>query len=118
MSDGKTKRTAASRFWGRMYDVTLPARVVSLVFVLAAIVSMSFCQLGFWPIGTIEGNFVYLMLLLAPLVMGTFMFGPITGALLGLYTGAVAYLHATYFPLDFYESFFRRRSANSRSSQS
>ncbi len=106
METPKAKRTMAERMWGRMGTIELPARVVSLVFVATAIVAMSFCQLGFWPIGIIDEKPVYLMLMLGPLVMGALMFGPLTGALLGLFAGAVLLSHAMLFPLDFYEVYF------------
>lgn len=99
-------RSIADRFWGRMVDVRMPIRIAALVFVAVAITSMSFCQLGFWPIGVIDDKPVYLMLILGPLIMGAFMFGPLTGALLGLYAGAVLFVHAAVIPLDFYEVYF------------
>jgi len=102
----KTGRRLGELVWGRMADAGRPMRIVSLVFVLVAIVSMSFCQLGFWPIGDIDEKPVYLILILAPLMMGAFMFGPIVGGLLGFFTGAVLYIHAAAFPLDFYEIYF------------
>ncbi|MBE6472653.1 MAG: HAMP domain-containing protein [Coriobacteriaceae bacterium] len=102
----KTGRRLGELVWGRMADAGRPMRIVSLVFVLVAIVSMSFCQLGFWSIGDIDEKPVYLILILAPLMMGAFMFGPIVGGLLGFFTGAVLYIHAAAFPLDFYEIYF------------
>ena len=100
------KKSIASRFWGRLADAHLPMRIAALVFAIAAIASMSFTQLGFWPIGTVDGKSVYLLLLLAPLIMSAFMFGPLTGALLGLFAGAVVFAHAKTIPLDFYEVYF------------
>jgi serine phosphatase RsbU (regulator of sigma subunit)/anti-sigma regulatory factor (Ser/Thr protein kinase) len=43
------------------------------------------------------------MLLLAPPIVGAFLFGPVTGTLLGLFAGVVAFAHADLMPLDFYE---------------
>ena len=40
------KSALAKRIWGRMNEASLPARIVSLVFVMTAIVAMSFCQDG------------------------------------------------------------------------
>ena len=100
----KTKPTAASLFWGRMTPLSRRIRIVALVFTIAVIVSLSFCQLGFWPIGEVAGRSVYIMLILAPPIVGALLFGPITGALLGLFAGAMAFAHATLMPLDFYES--------------
>ena len=107
MAEGvKAGKRLGARLWGPMAGMSSSTRISSLVFVLAAIVSMSFCQLGFWPIGDIDERPVYLILILAPLVMGSFMFGPIMGGLLGFYTGAVLFVHAAVFPLDFYEVYF------------
>ena len=101
---GNSPNTA--RFWGRMADFGQKTRIATLAFVLASIVSLSFTQLGFWSIGIIDGKPVYLMLLLGPLVMGAFLFGPFTGALLGLFAGVVVFAHATFLPLDYYEVYF------------
>ena len=107
MVEHEAKRLDVSAlFWGRFAQLKLSIRIVVLVFVAASISSMSFSQLGFWPIGVVDGKSVYLMLLLAPLAMGAFMFGPFTGALLGLFSGFIVFTHAQFFPLDFYEVYF------------
>ncbi len=102
----KNKGFSSRRFWGRMNDVHMKVRIVTLVFIVALIISMSFCQLGFWPMTVIDGKPVYLLLILAPLIMGAFLYGPYTGTFLGLLTGAVLFIHATALPLDFYEIYF------------
>lgn len=102
----KGKRAIRERIWGRAARLDMPVRWVMLLFVLSSIASMSFTQLGFWPIGVIDDKPVYLMLILGPLVMGSMMFGPVMGLLLGLYAGAVLYLHMMFFPLDYYEIYF------------
>lgn len=102
----RKKRSKTQLFWGRTAGLDAPVRVSALVFAAAAIIAMSFCQLGFWPMGVIDGKSVYLMLLLAPLAMGSMAFGPRTGMLLGLFAGAVVFGHAVFFPLDFYEVYF------------
>ena len=93
-------------FWGRSIKLDVPMRITALVFTMAALASMSFAQLSFWSMGVIDGNPVYLFLTLGVLFMGAFLFGPLTGALLGLYAGAVAFAHATLLPLDYYEIYF------------
>ena len=93
-------------FWGRSIKLDVPMRITALVFTIAALASMSFAQLSFWSMGVIDGNPVYLFLTLGVLFMGAFLFGPLTGALLGLYAGAVAFAHATLLPLDYYEIYF------------
>ena len=100
------RRVWSKRFWGRVAYLSPVERVAALAFVVAAIVAMSFCQLGFWPIGMIEAKPVYLMLLLGPLLLGSLMFGSIIGGLLGLFAGCVVFLHAQLFPLDYYEVYF------------
>ena len=102
----KTTSRIASLFWGRVAPLSLRIRIVAPVFAMAVIVALSFCQLGFWPIGEVAGRSVYIMLILAPPIVGAFLFGPITGALLGLFAGAAAFIHANSMPLDFYESSF------------
>lgn len=101
-----TSKRIAGYFWGRMAEFALPNRIVALLFVVTSIAAMSFCQLGFWPIGVIDDKPVYLMLIFGPLIMGSLMFGPLTGLLLGLYAGAILYAHALAFPLDYYEVYF------------
>ena len=86
-----------------MVDASSSERIVALVFTVVAIAALSFCQLAFFPLGEIAGNPIYAILAIAPLMMGAIMFGPLTGLLLGLYSGAVLFAHASLFPLDFYE---------------
>ncbi len=102
----KPRPTVTSLFWGRMTPLSQRIRIVTLVFTIAVIVSLSFCQLGFWPIGEVAGQSVYIMLILVPPIVGALLFGPITGALLGLFAGAMAFIHANSLPLDFYEHNF------------
>ena len=92
--------------WGRMASRSVPVRVAMLALVLASIAAMSFTQLGFWSIGVLDDKPIYLLLLLAPLVMGGLLFGPIMGGLLGLFSGAVVFAHSTLLPLDYYEVYF------------
>ena len=99
----KTISTAASLFWGRTAPLSRRVRIATLAFTVAVIVSLSFCQLGFWPVGEVAGRSVYIMLLLAPPIVGALLFGPITGTLLGLFAGAITFAHADLMPLDFYE---------------
>lgn len=71
-------------FWSRTIDLEKPVRIAALIFVEVVLVAMSFTQLGFLNVGTLDGAPLYLMLVIAPIVMGALMFGPVTGALLGL----------------------------------
>ena len=103
---GTKQMRSLERFWGLSASLDVAPRIAVLVFVMSSIVAMSFCQLGFWPVGIGEGKPAYLMLLLGPLIMGAFLFGPLTGALLGLFSGAVVYAHAIAFPLDYFEMYF------------
>ena len=106
-SDGKGPLQGLStRAWGRMASRPVAVRIAMLILVLASIAAMSFAELGFWSIGIVDDKPVYLMLLLAPLVMGSLLFGPIMGGFLGLYSGAVVFAHATFLPLDYYEIYF------------
>lgn len=106
MDGTKSGITWEQRMWGRMRAFDVPARVVSLVFVVASVAAMSFCQLGFWNLGVFGQERYYVFLMLAPLTLGGYMFGPYTGGLLGFYTGAVLLAHATFLPLDFTEIYF------------
>ena len=105
MVDKTSSRSAANLFWGRSAGLSIYTRVGALIFTAVAIASMSFCQFGFWPIGEIDNCTVYLILLLVPIVAGAFAFGPVTGALLGLLGGFVAFVHAAYLPLGFLEAY-------------
>ena len=102
----KKARSASKLFWGRTATLPLYMRVGGLVFVIATIASMSFCQFGFWPMGEIDNDPVYLVLLVAPVVMGAFAFGPITGTLIGLFGGLIAFAHGVLLPLDFLEAYY------------
>ena len=57
-------------FWGQMEGADLPKRVGGLVFTVVAIAALSFCQLAFFPIGEVAGDPVYVVLTIAPLMMG------------------------------------------------
>ncbi len=105
-AESQLKPKLTSLFWGRAASLSLRIRIMTLAFIMATTVSLSFCQLGFWPIGEIAGRSVYIMLLLVPPIMGALVFGPVTGALLGLFSGAIAFAHAGFLPLDFYENNF------------
>ena len=61
MAENTSSRLAARLFWGRTEEISLYTRVVALVFLIVAIASMSFCQLGFWPVGEIDGVPLYLI---------------------------------------------------------
>ena len=63
-------------FWGQMKDAGMSKRIVTLVFTLVSISALSFCQLAFFPIGEVAGDPVYVILTIAPLLMGAILFGP------------------------------------------
>ncbi len=85
---------------------TWQSRASLLAFVCVSLYAMSFAQAGFWSIGIIDGKPVYLILLLAPLVMGSLLFSPLMGGFLGLFAAVIGYAHAVYSPLDYYEVYF------------
>lgn len=97
-------RSASKLLWGSTYDLPWYVRAGGLVFAIVAIASMSFTQLGFLSLGKINGSPLYLILLLAPVVMSALEFGIVTGTLLGLFGGIVAFVHASFLPLDFLEA--------------
>ena len=98
--------TWSARFWGRSAELEKPIRIAALVFVAVAILSMAFLQLGFWTLGAIGTGLVHFLLLLVPVAVGAYFFGPLTGMLLGLLAGVAAYVHAMLLPLDFFEYYF------------
>ena len=102
----QTRARLAKLIWGRAYELPLYVRCGGLAFVIAAIVSMSFCQLGFFPLSGVVGHSVFLILLLAPVLMGSVAFGPILGGIIGLFGGAIAFYHANNYPLDFLEAYY------------
>ena len=101
-----TKCKLSTLFWGPMKNADMSRRVVALVFTTVSIAALSFCQLAFFPIGEVAGDTVYVILTIAPLMMGAILFGPAMAAVLGLYSGAVVFAHAYVFPLDFYELYY------------
>lgn len=104
--EASTSSMLSRLFWGQMEGADLPKRVAGLVFTVVAIAALSFCQLAFFPIGEVAGDPVYVVLTIAPLMMGAVLFGPAMATLLGLYSGAVVFAHASLFPLDFYELYY------------
>ena len=103
MVNEKTISSASKLFWGRAAELNVYTRVGGLIFAVVLIAAMSFCQFGFWQIGKIGLDPVYLILLWVPVILGAFAFGRITGTLLGLFGGIVAFVHSAYLPLDFLE---------------
>ncbi|MDO4806308.1 MAG: SpoIIE family protein phosphatase [Coriobacteriales bacterium] len=106
MANEKPSRSTSQLFWGRTSELPLHTRICGLAFIAATITSMAFCQLGFWSMGEVNNDPVYFNLLLAPVIMGSIAFGPITGGLIGVFGGLVAYVHGTLLPLDFLEAYF------------
>ena len=76
MVNEKTISSASKLFWGRTAELPVVHTRRGARFCSRAIAAMSFCQFGFWPIGEIDFDPVYLILLLAPIIMGSIAFGP------------------------------------------
>ncbi|MBE6472050.1 MAG: hypothetical protein E7Z99_00500 [Coriobacteriaceae bacterium] len=101
-----SKKQLSKLFWGPMASLELSKRVVTLTFTVVAIASLSFCQLAFFPVAEVGGDQVYVLLTIAPLLMGAILFGPLMGLCLGLYAGTVLFIHANVLPLDYYEYYY------------
>ena len=85
-----------------------PRRIKIRVFasLLIISVSMTFTQFGFIGIGA-NGEFLcYALGLLAPVAATSLLLGKGLGALHGLLSGTVLYVHALWQPLDLFERFF------------
>ncbi len=85
-----------------------PRRVKIQVFMALLIVSvsMTFTQLGFIGIGANGQVLCYVLGLLAPVAATSLLLGKGLGALHGLLSGTVLYIHALWQPLDLFERYF------------
>ena len=86
---------------GLMSDMDKRTRVAAYTILAVAVVSLIMTQLGF-----VEVFGVHLMLVLIPIALGAEMYGPRSGAALGLIAGVATMLHAMLLPFDYYEKFF------------
>lgn len=82
-SDASVKGKMAGLFWGQMIGVNPSERIAALAFTAVFIAALSFCQLAFFPAFEVGGDPVYVILMIAPLMMGAIMFGPLAATLFG-----------------------------------
>ena len=102
----KKKKIGLLRWRGAYADYDRFIRRTTAVVLAITSVSMTLVQLGFAGIGLPGEYSAYAVLLLLPVVLGSFLLGAPAGFALGLFAGGVLYLHALYMPLDFYEYTF------------
>ena len=81
-------------------------RVVIAITLAVASAVFSFTQLGFANFVLPDGTSVYIVTLLQIVALGSLLLGTVAGTAIGLFAGAVLYLHACVLPLDHYELTF------------
>ena len=100
------KKIGVLRWRGVLADYGRWTRIVAVVLLAMASVSLTLVQLGFAGIG-LPGEYVaYAVVVLQPVVLCAFLLGALPGFAMGLFAGGVLFLHALYMPLDFYEFTF------------
>lgn len=99
------KRKSILRWKGCLSNQSREIRLIVAAFIVIAIVSLTFAQLGFVGVG-VEDASSYAIVLLLPVALAAILLGVFYGTLMGLVAGIVLYVHATLMPLDFYEMTF------------
>jgi len=101
-----TRGGGVLRWKGALAEGGAALRRVTAAVLALACVSLAFTQEGFIGLGFADGGSAYIVTLLAPVALGAMLLGAPAGAALGLFAGAVLYLHAAVSPLDYYELTF------------
>lgn len=81
-------------------------RRITFVLLVTLILGLTFMQFGFFGIGRSGVHVAYVMVLLAPIVVGALLLGRAWGCATGLAAGIIQGLHAVIQPLDLYEMYF------------
>ena len=107
MAQGQTtEQHMRIRDWkGLMAGESLKARMLLLLAMSFAVVSMAFVQMGFLCINLPNNSFGYAMGLLAPVAVTSLLLGKGWGAVEGAFAGLVMYVHAMLQPLDVVEKY-------------
>lgn len=105
-SQGSGKRIDALSWRGALSDASRQVRSMAVALLAAAIVSLSFSQLGFFGVGEQGAYVTYAIVLLAPVALSSLLLGTVLGTLAGLLAGASLLVHSIVQPLDFYEIMF------------
>ena len=105
-SKKQRQRKPIVRWKGVLADSERAARLMVAALLAVGSAALTFTQLGFVGVG-FEGYYVgYIVVLLEPVALGALLLGTLPGTALGLFAGAVLYLHAKAMPLDYYELSF------------
>ena len=109
MTQGKTqqeKKVNALLWRGILAERRMKLRVLTAGLLGVVALTLTVVQLGFAGIG-VNGDYdAYAIVLLQPVALVALLFGPLTGALFGLFSGGALYVHALVMPLDYYELAF------------
>ena len=93
--------TRGFRWTGLFGSFDRLTRVAAQVILMLLALSMILTQTAFFRVGD-----VHVLGILAPIVLLSFLFGPLRGTLCGFLSGVALMLHALYMPLDYYERYF------------
>ena len=102
----KKGKPSIIRWQGLLCGIGRQIRVMIFFALVVLAASMTFTQLGFIRVGVSEGYVGYMVALLVPVAIGALLLGVWPGALLGLISGCVLFLHSHAQPLDYYEVSF------------
>ena len=100
----KERKTSAIRWKGVLVDADSRLRKMVAVSIAIACVAFTVTSLGFLGIGSRGEYIAYLVLLLQPVALCSLLLGTRTGTLMGLFAGAVLYVHSVTMPLDYFET--------------
>jgi len=99
------KKKRILRRKGTLSNQSREIRFIVAGFLVIAVVSLTFAQLGFLDISAI-GVQAYAIVLLLPVALAAILLGVFWGTAMGLIAGIVLYYHSMLLPLDYYELTF------------
>ena len=99
------KKKRILRRKGTLSNQSREIRFIVAGFLVIAVVSLTFAQLGFLDISAI-GEQAYAIVLLLPVALAAILLGVFWGTAMGLIAGIVLYYHSMLLPLDYYELTF------------
>lgn len=104
---GEAEEKLSALHWSGIMTRELHAlRLATAVVLSLSCLSLVVTRTSTGGVALPDGTATYIIWLLAPVTCGTLLLGTIPGVLLGLLAGTLMYLHARYYPMDFFEFAF------------
>ena len=100
-----TKNRVSELLWwkGVLADVGATLRRIAFGVLMLLSITYVCTQWGYVGVQFADGSSAYLVFLLVPVALAALLLGTLPGTCMGLFAGAVLYLHAAIVPLDYFE---------------